>query len=206
MVIVIQRLEDDLYRKKLRVTLGDDRYRMAVTERLLQEYQNDVYLQCVRWLDPDYGEDVAQEVFLQAWQGLLRYRGDSAIKTWLFGIAKNECRKFLRDRNRHWRLREAWLVDIRKSAHGQEPASPEDQLRSAEEQEVERQQMARLAACIQRLPDRDGLLVRWRYLKDRSVSEISDFLDEKPDAVYKRLKRALQKLGKCMSNERQKGT
>ena len=60
----------------------------------------------------------------------------------------------------------------------------------------ERQQMARLAACIQRLPDKDGLLVRWRYLKDRSVAEISDFLDEKQDAVYKRLKRALQKAGK----------
>jgi RNA polymerase sigma-70 factor (ECF subfamily) len=198
-------LEDDQYRKELRATLGDERYRMAVTEQLLQEYQNDVYLQCVRWLDPVYGEDVAQEVFLQAWQGLLRYRGDSAIKTWLFGIAKNECRKFLRDRNLHRRLREAWSVDIRKSAHGEEPSSPEDQLRSAEEQENERQQMASLAACIEQLPDRDGLLVTWRYLKARSVSEISDFLDEKPDAIYKRLRRALQKLEKCMSDERQKG-
>ena len=55
MVIVIQRLEDDQYRKELRATLGDERYRTAVTEQLLQEYQNDVFLQCVRWLDSVYG-------------------------------------------------------------------------------------------------------------------------------------------------------
>ncbi len=204
MMIATQQLEDDQYRKELRATLGDERYCTAVTEQLLHEYQNDIFRQCVSWVGSVYAEEIAQEVFLQAWDSLPRYRGDSTIKTWLLGIAKNECRKFLRNRSRHRRLREEWLPVIRESAHGEPPASPEDQYRAAEEQDTERQQMAKLAACIQRLPDRDGLLVTWRYLKDRSVAEISDFLDEKQDTLYKRLKRALQKLGKCIRDDLQK--
>jgi RNA polymerase sigma factor (sigma-70 family) len=47
-------------------------------------------------------EEVAQDVFLAAHRALveLRYRGDGALSTWLFGIARNLCCKVSRDRYR----------------------------------------------------------------------------------------------------------
>lgn len=44
-------------------------------------------------------EEVAQDVFVTAHRALLeqRYRGDSALSTWLFGIARNLCAKVQRD-------------------------------------------------------------------------------------------------------------
>ena len=47
-------------------------------------------------------EEVAQDVFLAAHRTLVeqRYRGDGALSTWLFGIARNLCCKVLRDRYR----------------------------------------------------------------------------------------------------------
>jgi RNA polymerase sigma factor (sigma-70 family) len=47
-------------------------------------------------------EEVAQDVFLAAHRALAeqRYRGDSALSTWLFGIARNLCCKVARDRYR----------------------------------------------------------------------------------------------------------
>jgi len=47
-------------------------------------------------------EEVAQDVFLAAHRALAeqRYRGDSALSTWLFGIARNLCCKVSRDRYR----------------------------------------------------------------------------------------------------------
>jgi RNA polymerase sigma factor (sigma-70 family) len=47
-------------------------------------------------------EEVAQDVFLAAHRALVeqRYRGDGALSTWLFGIARNLCCKVSRDRYR----------------------------------------------------------------------------------------------------------
>ena len=42
-------------------------------------------------------EDVAQEVFLAAWQGRDKFEGRSRLLTWLLGIASRKCR----DRRRH---------------------------------------------------------------------------------------------------------
>src|SRR5215475_6540854 len=47
-------------------------------------------------------EEVAQDVFLAAHRALVeqRYRGDGALSTWLFGIARNLCCKVARDKYR----------------------------------------------------------------------------------------------------------
>ena len=36
-------------------------------------------------------EDAAQEIFLRVWKSLDRFRGDSALGTWIFSIARNAC-------------------------------------------------------------------------------------------------------------------
>lgn len=46
---------------------------------------------------PD-AEDLLQEVFLQAHRKLGSYRGDSALGTWLYRLAVNQCLDFLRSR------------------------------------------------------------------------------------------------------------
>jgi RNA polymerase sigma factor (sigma-70 family) len=62
-------------------------------------------------------EEVAQDVFLAAHRALAeqRYRGDSALSTWLFGIARNLCSKARRDLYRQalplaWRRLEHEMV------------------------------------------------------------------------------------------------
>ena len=44
-------------------------------------------------------EDVVQEVFLAAWEGRKRYRGDASIWTYLAAITANRCRLRLRRRS-----------------------------------------------------------------------------------------------------------
>lgn len=41
-------------------------------------------------------EDVYQETLLAAWQGFERFRGDAAMKTWLYAIARFKCMDALR--------------------------------------------------------------------------------------------------------------
>lgn len=48
--------------------------------------------------DSHLGDDLAQEIFIKAWQKLHTYRGGAKFSTWLFSIAFNEFRTALRRR------------------------------------------------------------------------------------------------------------
>ena len=45
-------------------------------------------------------EDIVQDVFLRAWRSIERFRGDSALTTWLCSIAANRCRDYYRSAQR----------------------------------------------------------------------------------------------------------
>jgi RNA polymerase sigma factor (sigma-70 family) len=71
-------------------------------ETLYRLYWTRVVRFCTRRLAtcPDgMAEEVAQDVFLAAHRALAeqRYRGDGALSTWLFGIARNLCSKACRE-------------------------------------------------------------------------------------------------------------
>ncbi len=44
------------------------------------------------------GEDLLQEIFLQAWRKIGGFKGDAAIGTWLYRLALNHCLDFVRGR------------------------------------------------------------------------------------------------------------
>ncbi|MEE9355841.1 MAG: RNA polymerase sigma factor [Methylococcaceae bacterium] len=107
--------------------LKQPKYRQQVIERLIQEYKDEIYRYCVNMLGSVYGEDIAQEVFITAWEKLETYREDAQIGGWLKGIAKNKCMQFFRNRYRRANLMECWVEDIRNNVHGNEHLSAEDQ-------------------------------------------------------------------------------
>ena len=47
---------------------------------------------------PDDGEDLLQEIFLQAFRKLGSFKGDAAIGTWLYRLALNHCLDFVRSK------------------------------------------------------------------------------------------------------------
>ena len=59
-------------------------------EELYRRYRTDLYRYlCHLTHDPAEAEDLLSETFLRALNRLHTYRGDCAVKTWLFGIARN---------------------------------------------------------------------------------------------------------------------
>ena len=66
-------------------------------EELYNTYRTDLYRYlCHLTHDPAEAEDLLSETFLRALRRLHTYRGDCAVKTWLFGIARNLWLKSLR--------------------------------------------------------------------------------------------------------------
>lgn len=46
-------------------------------------------------LNHDDADDILQNTYMKAWNGLSSFRGESQITTWLYRIATNECLTFL---------------------------------------------------------------------------------------------------------------
>jgi RNA polymerase sigma factor (sigma-70 family) len=49
-------------------------------------------------------DDLTQEVFLAAWQGLKHFRGDASLRQWLLGIARHKVEDYYRRRLRQIEL------------------------------------------------------------------------------------------------------
>ena len=72
----------------------------AALGALYDRFHADVYRFVVRLARTDIAEDLAQQTFLEAYRSAPRFRGDSAVKTWLFGIAVNQVRNYFRGEHR----------------------------------------------------------------------------------------------------------
>jgi RNA polymerase sigma-70 factor (ECF subfamily) len=82
----------------LRVKRGDD----AAFAELVDKYKQPVMNLAYRILrDATEAEDVAQNVFLQAYKSAPRYEVSARFSTWLFTIARNLCLNEIRRRSRH---------------------------------------------------------------------------------------------------------
>src|SRR5215472_6682037 len=44
----------------------------------------------------DHADDVVQDIFLAAWENLRAYRGNSSLRSWLMGIARNKVKDYYR--------------------------------------------------------------------------------------------------------------
>ena len=68
---------------------------------LVRQYEKLVYnLAYQEVKNPDDAFDVSQEVFLKAYRSLTGFRGECRFSTWLYRIARNAAKDFLRSASR----------------------------------------------------------------------------------------------------------
>jgi RNA polymerase sigma-70 factor, ECF subfamily len=74
----------------------------ASFDHLYEDHSSYVYNTCLGILgNPDDARDAMQETFVQVFRSLDKFRGKSAIRTWIHRIAINKCMDMLRARPKH---------------------------------------------------------------------------------------------------------
>jgi RNA polymerase sigma-70 factor (ECF subfamily) len=180
--------------------LQDETTRHTVFAAWLEAHYQAVMRYCVARLGPLQGEDVAQEVFVAAWEGLPTFvpHAASAPEAWLIGIARTKCLAAARTRRRRAELAQQFLADIRHHVHTPPPASAEDAVTTASQ---EQQQQRQLTAGLARLKPEERLCVVWRYIKGLSLEDIGELLGISPTAAQRRCNRALHRVRERMHND-----
>ena len=82
---------------ELKSLLADEKSRRRGFELMVRQYSEQLYWQVRRIvLNHDDANDVLQNAFIKAWNGLSGFHGDSKVFTWLSRIAINESLDFMR--------------------------------------------------------------------------------------------------------------
>jgi len=161
---------------------------------LIQHYQDAIVSYCrCHLLDQEMAREVAQEIFLTAFEGMPDFRGHSSIKTWLYGIAWKKCLEVRRNRKRRAMLVRTHQDSIGAQVHCDPPSLPEDIV----SQEFRRR---RVWHALHRLRVYERELLVLRYLEDLTYDEIASILNVSRRTVERHLPRAEAKF--CHAYER----
>jgi RNA polymerase sigma-70 factor (ECF subfamily) len=152
------------------------------TADFVARYADSVYSYVRRRVVPrtEVTDDLVQEVFLAAWQGLSHFRGDASLRQWLLGIARHKVEDYYRRR-----LRQAELPDEEDESIMELAVVPlfEEELdRKSKEEKVRR--------ILALLPEAYSLALLWRYQEGRSVREMAQMAGKTEKAIERLLARA----------------
>ncbi len=129
-------------------------------------------------------EELVQDVFIEAWTSLSRFKGDSAFKTWLFTIAT-------RVGYRYWRKK---ARDVAMATEVRDRLMTED----GEKESTPSEAAEVLYDLLSRLPSRDRLVLTLIYFEEMDTKEIARTIGWTRTMVKVQAYRARSKLRKLL--------
>ena len=141
----------------------------------------------VRIGDAFEASDVMQETFLEVWRASARFEGRSAVRTWIFGIARNKAVDRLR-RGARTELREP---DETVADDAPDAATVIERASDA----------ARLRACIDRLGAPQRAAIRLAFYEDLTYPEVAEAEGVPVGTIKTRIHHAKRLLMRCLAGE-----
>jgi RNA polymerase sigma-70 factor (ECF subfamily) len=160
----------------------------AFFERVMREYGTRILrLVCFFIKDRSLAEDITQEIFVKVYRHLGEFRGESSIHTWVYRIAVNECKGYLRS----WSFRNILLKPFADRKDDQTVEG--EVLKTIERDSIARQVMKLSPAYRQ--------VIVLHYYAELTTAEIAQVLGTSEGAVRTKLHRARQQLRGLMVGE-----
>lgn len=172
--------------KQLIEALRNESTRREAFERMVRRYQEPLYRVIRRIvLVHEDADDVLQNTFVKAWQGIANFRGDSSLSTWLYRIASNESLDFISRQKRN-----GLSLDDDETKVAQAVASrlESDPYFDGEETELQLQQ------AIAQLPKKQRLVFTMKYYDEMKYEEMSSVLGTSVGALKASYHHAVQKI------------
>jgi RNA polymerase sigma-70 factor (ECF subfamily) len=171
----------------------------AAYDELVRTYSGSIFHVAYRMLgDSAEASDVVQEIFLKVFRNIGGFKGEAALKTWIFRIAFSE----ILNRLRWWKRRHRFAtmsLDEHPNGNGSNPGqsvassspTPEQVLQSKEEETAIQEALGKISK------DHRSIIVL-RDIEGFSYTEIADVLGVSIGTVKSRLARARGDLKKSL--------
>ncbi|MEN8122093.1 MAG: RNA polymerase sigma factor [Bacteroidota bacterium] len=180
----MDKIDDQYYIQKVKAGQADafrflvERHKTIVFNIVLQITRNN-----------EDTEEVAQDVFLKAYQSLGSFKGDSKFSTWLYRIAYNMAISKIRKK----KIPVSNIDDFELA--DDEIKQVYDDFESVENLDKKKY----LKKAIDQLSPEDSMIITLFYLNEHSIEEISELTDMGKSNVKVRLYRARKKMFEYLS-------
>ncbi len=162
--------------------LRDEATRTAAFTQIVNQYKEQLYWQIRRMVTShDDTDDILQNTFIKAWNGLDSFRGESKLSTWLYRIATNETLNFI-ERQR----RSAVSLDDEESYVAQTLES--DPYFDGDETQQQ------LQMAIESLPAKQRQVFTLKYFEEMKYEDMSQVLETSVGALKASYHHAVKKI------------
>ncbi len=164
-------------------------------KQLVQDYQKKVVNTCYGMVhNMEDAEDIAQEVFIEIFRSIHKFRSDSKLSTWIYRIAINRSLNFIRDNKR-----KNWFLSFEDSLQSKNVIHKNLQNKNTDDPayKLENTQRANiLHETIGNLPTNQKIAFTLNKYEDLSYQEISEVMNVSVSSVESLLFRAKKNLQK----------
>ncbi|AXI08464.1 sigma-70 family RNA polymerase sigma factor [Oceanobacillus sp. 143] len=165
--------------------------REQIIDQLMREYSDDIlHLVYTYVKNRTIAEDLAQEIFIKCYEKLNQFNQQSTIKTWLYRIASNHCKDYLRS----WHYRK---ITLSNKVFDHIPSKS----KQVEEEVIKHSEENSLTNAVMNLPLKYREVVFLHYYEELSLKEISKITSVNINTLKTRLKRAKELLKDKMIEE-----
>lgn len=158
---------------------------------LVTEFQKKVFNTCLGIVhNADDADDITQEVFIEAFNSIDRFRGDSKISTWLYRISINKSLNFIRDNK--------WSKYFQSLSLKNTPDIPDEEHNFDQPFDIlqKKQRKMIMDSAIDSLPKNQKIAFTLNKFDELSYKEISEIMDISISSVESLIFRAKQNLQK----------
>jgi len=169
-----------------RIAAGED----AAMAEFYNSFESPVYRFILsRMNDPFEAADILNEVMLEVWRGAGRFQGRSAVKSWIFGIARHKTLDRLRSRQRNAaRAGEEPSEDIAD----EDAVDPTEAIAATEHAEFVRH-------CLDRMSAAHREVLHLTFFEDLTYGQIAEIAGCPEGTVKTRMFHAKRAMQHCLA-------
>ncbi|SFJ89140.1 RNA polymerase sigma-70 factor, ECF subfamily [Halobacillus dabanensis] len=147
---------------------------------VFQEFSDEIFRFSYTYVKrKDIAEDLTQEIFIKCYKNYHKFKSNSSIKTWIYSIAANHCKDYLRSGYAKYVSLSEKIIHLVKG-----------QSKNPEEIAIERDSSQMLTDYILTLPVKYREVIFLYYFKELKISMIASTLKCNENTVKSRLRRA----------------
>jgi RNA polymerase sigma-70 factor (ECF subfamily) len=171
--------------------------------QLMRLHERQIFNFTYRMLgDEEEAEDLTQDIFIAAFKGIRKFRGEAKFSTWLYRIALNQTR----NRIKYLSRRDFFAKQNRRAQHKEESPweNPEflaDSAPTPEQWTLTKSMAAQVQECLDQIPPQARQILVLRDVQGFSYEELSEMLSLNPGTVKSRLHRARSALQQRLADK-----